>query len=324
MFRAFCLFIHSPQNNTMLSFKILPEREDVRIYLDGVRDCFSGDEAFLEIEELLDGYFDLEGDDGHAEVAVAISSGCFLIRIYSYEYAFLSPIPISEGASISDAAEEIRKYVIKEEIPLVFIDVYKDDLCEVQEPFRFTDVQPMDEDGDVLCVTPCTEVQCLEELPVVEGEKILLNSLCEDDIPEYARLCRHENVNRLYGNDYRDDFGGDASDESFFFRAEAELNYGISVTFAIRHEGKLAGEAAIFAFDYVGGAKVAIRLLPEFWGKRLGSEALMLLIKVAEDIDLRRISTAVKKENVSSIKMTGKYMNYKRDEGDTAVFELEF
>ena len=84
------------------------------------------------------------------------------------------------------------------------------------------------------------------------------------------------------------------------------------------------GEAAIFNFDYVGGAKVAIRLLPEFWGKGIGSEALRLLLEVAKEVDLRTVSTAVKKENTSSIRMTEKYMNYKGDNGDTAVFEVIF
>ena len=321
-----CSFIHPPQDNIMISFKILPEREDVMGYLDSVRDCFFSDEVFLEIEELLNGYFDIEGDDESPEVAVAVSSGCFLIRIYQDQngYSFLCPIPISAGASIAGASEEVRKYAIKEELPLIFIDVYNDDIEEVCEPFRFTDVQPMDEDGEVLYVAPYTEVQYLEEPPVVEGEKIVLSALCEADIPEYARLCRHTDVNKLYGNDYRDDYGSDAPDTAFFFRADSEFYQGISITLAIRHEGDFAGEATLFAFDYVGGAKVAIRLLPEFWGKGIGSEALRMMLEVAREIDLKRVTTAVKKENRSSIKMTGKYMSYKCDEGDTSIFEVKF
>jgi RimJ/RimL family protein N-acetyltransferase len=105
---------------------------------------------------------------------------------------------------------------------------------------------------------------------------------------------------------------------------EFEVMSGISSTFAIRHEGKFAGEAVIFGFDYVGGAKVAIRLLPEFWGLGIGSEALELLLFVAEKFDLKRVSTAVKKENVPSIKMTGKFMDYKREEDDTVIFEKTF
>jgi RimJ/RimL family protein N-acetyltransferase len=105
---------------------------------------------------------------------------------------------------------------------------------------------------------------------------------------------------------------------------EAERNMGLSMSFAIRYEGSFAGEAVIFGFDFVGGAKVAIRLLPEFWGKGIGSEALELLLEVSKEIDLKTVTTAVKKENAPSIRMTGKYMNYKCDEDDTAVFEIKF
>lgn len=310
----------------MISFKILPEREDVEEYLLGAKDLFMSDDAISEIEELLLDYLDMTLDDEDGEIAVAISSGCFLIRIYQEGngYSFMCPIPISDGASIYDASEEIRKYAIKQEIPVVFIDVYEDDLSEVCEPFRFTEPEAMDEDGSTFCVTAYTEADCLEELPTIEGEKATLSPLSEDDIPEYARLCRHPDVNKLYGNDYRDDYGTDADDEEFFLRANSEFYRGISITLAIRYEGKLAGEAAIFAFDYVGGAKIAIRLLPEFWGKGLGSDALRMMLDLAREIDIKRLSTAVKKENAPSITMTGKYMKYKCDEGDTAIFEIEF
>lgn len=307
----------------MISFKILPEREDVREYLGGVRDCFSSDETLEEIESLLEGYFDMEGDDGHAEVAVAISSGCLLIRICPYEYAFLCPIPIGEGASIADAADEVRKYAIKEELPLTFIDVYADDVSEVSEPFRFVNTQAMDDSEEVLAVSALTEIDMFEGVPTVEGEKIILDEITEDDAENYARLCRHCEVNRLYGNDYKEDYG-DAPDLAFFGRMEAERYAGLSMSFAIRYEGSFAGEAVIFGFDFVGGARVAIRLLPEFWGKGLGSEALELLLEVSKEIGLKTVTTAVKKENATSIRMTGKYMNYKCDEGDTAVFEVRF
>ena len=313
----------SPKNR-MISFKILPEREAVRAYLDGARDYFTSEDALFEIEELLLGYLDMDDEEG--EVAVTVSSGCFLIRIYQEDtgYSFMCPIPISDGASVADAAEEIRKYAIKEELPILFIDVYEDDLSEVCEPFRLTEPQAMDEDGEVYLVAPCTEAQYLEELPTIEGERATLSPLSEEDVPEYARLCRHPEVNRLYGNDYRDDYGADTSDDTFFLRADSEFYQGTGITLAIRYEGSLAGEAAIFAFDYVGGAKIAIRLFPEFWGKGLGSDALRMMLELAREIDIKRLSTAVKKENAPSIAMTGKYMNYKCDEGDTAIFEIEF
>lgn len=308
--------------NKMISFKILSSKEDAASFLGDSEKQFASKEAYEEALELLFGYFELD-DDGAAEIAVTFSCGCLLVRICTDEYAFLCPIPVGDAASVSGAAEEIRRYAVKEEIPLTFIDVREEELADVSEPFRFTDVYPMDEDGEVFAVAPMTEAAGLGGLPTVDGEKIRLSVIDDNDISDYAALCRHSEVNKLYGNDYTEDYG-DAPDPVFFKRMQYEVESGMSMTFAIRYENKFAGEAVIFGFDYVGGAKVAIRLLPDFWGKGIGSEALELILAVAREIDLKRVSTAVKKENSASIRMTGKYMNYKCDEGDTALFEIEF
>lgn len=321
--RREALHFEAPLKNNMISFKVLIDNNDIESFLCQHASDFRDEETLSEMSELLSGYIQMEGDDGNAEIAATISDGCLLVRVCDYSYAFLCPIPIGESASISAAAEEIRKYAIKEELPLTFIDVYEEDISEVSEPFRFAGVHPMDDVGEVFAVVPETEACRLEELPTVRGEKIILNAISEDDTAVYARLCRDSMVNKLYGNDYKEDFG-DAPDTAFFGQMSFEVESGISMTFAIRYAGDFAGEAAIFGFDFIGGAKVAIRMLPEFWGKGLGSETLRLILDVARDIDLKRVSTAIKKENTASIAMTRKYMNYVGDENDTALFELKF
>lgn len=307
----------------MISFKILGDKCALTEFLEESRSAFSSEGIFSEMEELLSGYMEMDDDGEKAEIAVTISHGCLLVRIFTYDYAFLCPVPIGDDASITDAADEVRKYAIKEELPATFIDVYADDVSEVSEPFRFIDARAMDESEEVFVVSALTEIDMVDGVPTVEGEKIILDEITEADAGDYARLCRHSEVNKLYGNDYKDDYGN-ITDLAFLERMEAERDMGLSMTFAIRYEGDFAGEAVIFGFDYVGGARVAIRLLPEFWGKGLGSEALQMLLEVSKEIGLKTVTTAVKKENTPSIRMTGKYMNYKCDEDDTAVFEIRF
>lgn len=302
----------------MISFKVLKNEGDVKAFIKENSSAIGTQKS--EIAEMLKS--NIENADG-AEIAATLAAGCLTLRIYDGEYLFTCPVALSDDAEVFAAADEIRKYAIKEEIPLTFIDVYEDDVSEVCEPFRFVGVHPMDDSGEVFIVVPETEAGQLEELPTVKGEKITLDAISEEDISDYAFLCRDNEVNRLYGNDYKEDFG-DASDEAFFQRMSFEVESGISMTFTVRYDGAFAGEASIFAFDFIGGAKVAIRLLPEFWGKGIGSEALDLILGVARDIDLKRISTSVKKENVSSIAMTKKYMSYIGDENDTALFEAKF
>ena len=315
--RRGALRFEAPLKNKMISFKVLNKDTDVDKFISEINGLFANEEIKAEMEEMLLSYI----EDEDAEFAAAVSFGCLLVRIYDGEYLFLCPIPINESASIVNATDEVRKYAIHEEIPITFIDVHEDDLDSITESFRFAEMHEMDEDG-IYMVKPLTELDQMEELPPLSGDKVSLLPICEENIHDYARLCRSEQVNKLFGYDYKEDYE-DPDDRLFYDIVESERDGGIGLAMAIIYEGHFAGEASIFAFDYLGGAKVAIRLLPEFWGKGLGSDSLSLVVKLAREMNLEHISTAVKKENLASIAMTKKHMNYKCDDEDAAVFELE-
>lgn len=302
----------------MISFKIIKTAEDISEFLADISSIFESADSMCEVEEMLLSYI----EDEDVEFAVSVAEGCLLVRIYDGEYLFLCPIPIGKKPSIMDAAEEIRKYAIKQEIPVTFIDVPEGDVDDITENFRFTSMHSMDEDGDVYMVKTMTELDRMEKLPKLSGKKVSLTPIYEEYIADYGRLCRSEQVNRLFGYDYKEDFT-DPDDRLFYDIMDREKDAGLALSMAIIHDGKFAGEASIFAFNYVGGARIAVRLLPEFWGCGIGSESLELTIKLAKEMDLRRIYTDVKLENVASIKMTEKFMTHIRDEGENAIFELE-
>lgn len=302
----------------MISFKVIKTPEDISEFLTEISPIFESADSVCEVEEMLLSYI----EDEEAEFAVSVAEGCLIVRIYDGEYLFLCPIPIGKKPSIMDAAEEIRKYAIKQEIPVTFIDVPEGNLDDITENFRFASMHSMDEDGDVYMVKTMTELDCMKKLPNLVGERVSLTPIYEEYIADYGRLCRSSEVNRLFGYDYKEDFD-DPDDRLFYDIMDREKDAGLALSMAIIHNGKFAGEASVFAFDYVGGARIAIRLLPEFWGCGIGSESLDLTIKLAREMDLRRIYTDVKLENTASIRMTEKFMNHLRDEGDNAIFELE-
>lgn len=302
----------------MISFKVIKTSGDVSEFLTEISSIFESPDLLCEIEEMLLSYI----EETEAEFAVSVAEACLLVRIYDGEYLFLCPIPIGENSSIMNAAEEIRKYAIKQEIPITFIDVPEGDVDGITENFRFASMHSMDEDGDVYMVKAMTELDQMEKLPNLSGKKVSLTPIYEKYIADYGRLCRSEQVNRLFGYDYKEDFT-DPDDRLFYDIMDREKDAGLALSMAIIYDGKFAGEASIFAFDYVGGARIAIRLLPEFWGCGIGSESLELTIKLAKEMDLRRIYTDVKLDNVGSIKMTEKFMTRVRDEGENAIFELE-
>ncbi len=301
-----------------MNFKSIENERELKNTLAELLSRCENDQIKEEISEMLFGYVE-EGVD----FALSVAADCLVVRIYDGEYLFMCPMALNQDASVSDAAEAVRRYAIREEIPITFIDVTSDELPLVSEPFRFCESIPMDDEGEIFAVKPLTEIGKIAELPTLCGTKSTLTPIYESDIADFARLSRDENTNKYFGYNYKEDYA-DASDDHFYDVVKYEEEVGLAACFAIRCEGAFAGEASLFGFDYLGGASVAIRLLPEFYGRGLGSEALSLMLDLARDIDIKSVETPIKKVNESSIKMTQKFMKHIRDKEDSAIFKIEF
>ena len=103
----------------------------------------------------------------------------------------------------------------------------------------------------------------------------------------------------------------------------AEIERGVSLTFAVRLCGELCGEAVLYAFDGRGGAEFATRLLPEWQGLGLGTESVRAICAAAAEIGLIRLSTKVMKENIASIGMLKKITDKQSDCGDAIIFRID-
>jgi RimJ/RimL family protein N-acetyltransferase len=82
------------------------------------------------------------------------------------------------------------------------------------------------------------------------------------------------------------------------------------------------GEATVYNFDYRGGASIAIRVLPNYHSRGIGSRTLKALIELAKQMDLHELRTEILIENVNSIKMTSKYMNEIMRDESKVLFAL--
>lgn len=256
------------------------------------------------------------------EVALSVAYGSLMIRIYDgEEYYFVCPIPMLEGADISGACEELRLYAIREDIPLNIIDVGYDELYQVTEPFRFCDCNDIFGDGDDFQVRALSELARIDGVPMLKMGDITLDAILESDIPRYLELCHNDITNRYYGYDYRWDYES-ADGRLYYDIIKFEEATGLALSLAIRYKGDFVGEATLYRFDYLGGASVAIRLFPEFFGKGIGSSVLSMIIELAADIDLLTLYSSVKNENIASIKMTEKYMKQTAITADTTDFVL--
>ena len=299
----------------MISFKALTEKniEEIVMSLAPTDEIYG---EFLELAYSLD----LTLDD--VEFALSFSHGCALVRIFDMgRYSFLYPFAMTDSADAASALSDIAEYAMREEIRLVCDDVPKECVGDFLS-FRHIDVDACDTEGESFRITVKTECELMGDVPDVTFGRIELNALTEDDISEYARLSKDKDVNRLWGYDYSDDVS-DPDDSYFYETAISEIAAGISVSMAIRCEGYFVGEAVLYAFDGRGGAEFAIRLLPEWQGKGLGTESVRAICAAAAEIGLIRLTSRIMKANYASIRMLEKITDEREVRGEEVVFYIE-
>lgn len=298
-----------------VSFKVLRDdnSSEVKAYI-------SEKICTLDTEDI-DEIFDQLGENLTDDIEYALSAyaGCLLIRIYDGEYLFSYPIALDEGADELLALDEIRRYAVKEEIPLVISDIPREKLGEVVSMFRHASIDVADTDGDFYTLRPVSELSLISKVPSENIEKIELTQLCPDDEEKYATLCRDAESNRFWGYDFRED--APYADDSYFMQmAENEFNRGIAVSFAVRCEGAFVGEAILYAFDLKGGAECAVRILPEHRRKGYAKAALSMLPKIASRLGLVCLYATVDGDNIPSKLMCESIFDSYTVDGKNIVF----
>lgn len=270
-------------------------------------------ESFLEIAE--------EG----AEVAVCSEGGELLVRIFDEgRYSFVYPIEVGEATDTDAALIALAEYSVREMIPFYLTDTPREELDRLRRLFSHVDARAYSDDEDSFVALVYSECDMLGSVPEVSLGGVTLSEITASDTENYARLSRSAEVNKYWGYDFAADRA--EADDGYFLRvAESEFHKGIALSLAIREGGAdapLLGEAVLFNFDYRGGAMVALRLLPEHWGRGLGSRALAALIELGRNIGLCKLYSEVMLENVASVGMTEKHMRRTDDNHGKARFEL--
>ncbi len=285
----------------MISFRIFSGEREI---IDGILAVIP-DADKEEIEQILYSFSDCS--DGSLEIAVSAAHGCLLLRIFDLEYLFPYPVALTDEADARAAADEIRLYSIKEEIPLTFIDVPSEELSGLLSLFSHADVETEDAERDSYTVRIMTEAALLSEIPSASCGEISLSALTDSDKLPYERLSRDKKTNEYWGYDFGAD-NPDADGEYFLRTAYEEFARGVALTLAVRQGEKFVGEAVIYAFDMQGGAECAIRLLPEYRGRGIASCALRLLFEIGEKIGLMRLFATVNNYNEASLRLFGEKM----------------
>ena len=277
----------------MLSFKIITEEnkdEVIDSLIVGVED------ADLEyISEIVDSLL----EDYDSEYALSYSHGCLLIRTFSGQYSFIYPVAVCEEADESVAAYLLREYAVKEEIPLIYTDVPKEDLGSLVTLFRHANIDAQDLDGESFVVKIMSEAALFEDFPTYDFGEVSLDVIKEEDDLLYASLCKDKETNAFWGYDYSADNESPA-DSYFREMAENEFDRGVAVAMAVRVNGEFVGEVSLYAFDLIGGCECAIRILPQYRGKGLATCVIPLLRKVAGKMGLLNLYATVDERNQAS------------------------
>ena len=236
------------------------------------------------------------------DVAYAIKDCCLIVRTFSFgRYEFYCPLALSERADEEAALLAVNEYAMREELPRKFVDVPETVVPVFLRNFHHLNI---DRDGSCFCVCVKTECELLDKITPCELDGFSVGALLETDTEDYARLVRDEETNRYWGYDYREDYSDKVSDSFFLENANLEFEYGTAINLAIRKEKVFIGEATLYAFDGMGGAEFAIRLLPEHRGKRYSKKAFEVVVKYAKSIGLIRLSSYVDKRNVASLRFS--------------------
>ena len=304
----------------MISFKLLDAQSHDEI-LDSLSANFAEDELEYA-REIASSFLELSEEDEDVEVGICIAHGCVLVRIFDMgRYSFVYPISVSEGADTGLALGEVRAYAVREEVPLVLTDIPRDEVTVLLTAARHITLDASDREGEFYRAEFKQECMLLEDVPFVSDGELTLGELSESDVSDMARLARSEEVNRYWGYDFRED-APDAEDGYFYETARADEACGQALTLALRLGEEYIGEVVLHAFDYLGGAEMGIRILPEWQGRGLGARALKLTFDVARAVGLLRIYGSVMRENERSVSMLEKYMDIFSD-GDIARFVRE-
>ena len=239
--------------------------------------------------------------DEEIEYAVSTSHGCIAIRVFDEGYSFIYPVEVCSTADSASVADEIRRYCVKEEIPLVFTDVPSDALGTLLPMFRHANIDAADSAAESYTVKIISEASALDFVPTIDvDDEIVLDAMCESDDKSYAALCTDRETNAFWG--YDDLADRTSSDDSYFREvAEGEFNRGVAISFAIRYKGSFVGEATLYRFNHLGDCQSALRILPEMRRLGIASRALCALILFGERIGLTSVSATVMAKNEASV-----------------------
>lgn len=153
-------------------------------------------------------------------------------------------------------------------------------------------------------LTPKRAIDLVSKLPTLEGERVFLAPVRDEDAAVYARLASDVERNRYWGYDWREDCKRRPSDLRFVKMARESFRSRLEMPLGIYVGGELCGETVLHRFAYDARVEIGVRLLPEYEGQGLAQEAVRLYTAYAfSKLNIEKVEAKCYRENERSRRM---------------------
>lgn len=171
-------------------------------------------------------------------------------------------------------------------------------------------------------VFPKTLLENVDTIPLLRGERIVLQKLRAMDYESYFKLATDEMRNKLWGYDYNKDYQKVSNKYSLYdymiSTVDVDFKNKVQIPFFIYNStDDFLGEVDLHSFDYKGNAEIGVRLFENYEGNGYAKEAVKLVIDYGLfKLGLENVKADCYKENEKSKKMllSCGFKQYKEDE----------
>jgi RimJ/RimL family protein N-acetyltransferase len=149
-------------------------------------------------------------------------------------------------------------------------------------------------------------IDSFHSLPtIVIGDNLVLSEISEQDKDNYYKMTADNDLNKYWGYDYHQDID-DINDNpnGVYNSLKNDFEIKDSVSFAIKLNNILIGEAVIYNFDNLNSGEVGLRIIKEQQGHGYASKALLATINfLIKECNYKKIRTKCFRENFISHKL---------------------
>lgn len=140
---------------------------------------------------------------------------------------------------------------------------------------------------------------------IIKTERLSITEILEEDKFLYQRLYLDDQINALWGYDYREDLKGENPTPEYFFVFQNKMKETKEeYSFAVKKDGVLIGELVLHNFDVFGGIEMGFRFFKNYQGQGYALESATALKNYCyEVLGATKLKSRCYKENFASAKL---------------------